>query len=87
MSGQTFRKHAGITTTVLFLVIFIPSVLSQAEGTTDRAIGATVSARPEGTTAAGIGAGTIAMGTAITEAALIAVAAPQQTSTNPVTVH
>ena len=92
MRANRFRKYGGIIILLLFLVAFIPSALSQAEKTADRGTGASVGARtadsaPGGKIAGGIGRGTIAMGTAIAEAAVIAVAASQPNSGNPTTVQ
>ena len=92
MRGNKFRKYGGIIILLLFLVAFIPSALSQAEKTADRGAGAIAGTRTAdsaagGKIAPGIGTGTIAVGTAIAEAAVIAVAASQSNSANPTTVQ
>jgi hypothetical protein len=91
------KKYAGIITLLLFFAVFIPSALSQAEWTAVRGTGSSSGARTadsgtadavaERKIATGIGVGTIAMGTAIAEAAVIAVAASQTNTSNSATMH
>ena len=97
MKGNKFKMCAGIITILLLLAAFIPSALSQAEWTADTEAGMRVSTGAAGSSPAGpssgemkftgIGTGTIAVGTAIAEAAVIAVAASQSTSSKSTTVH
>jgi hypothetical protein len=96
MRGGKFRKYAGIITILLLLAAFIPSALSQAEwiaGTESAGAGMqAVSSGPVGPAAGRmalteIGVGTIAMGTAIAEAAVIAIAASQSYSSNSTSIH
>ncbi len=82
---------------LLLLAAFIPSALSQAEWTAGAEAGAVASTRAAGSIPigpssgemkfTGIGMGTIAVGTAIAEAAVIAVAASQSSSSKSTTVH
>lgn len=98
MKSNKFKKYAGIVIILLIAIALIPSVLSQAEGTADKEVGPGVGTQatgssPSGSTAGGvtasrIGVGTIAMGNAITETAVIAIAALQpDSSNNAATIH
>ncbi len=92
MKRNKFGKYAGIVIILLIAIALIPSVLSQAEGTADKEAGPGVGTRTTGSSPSGaiaegmtgvrIGVGTIAMGNAITEAAVIAIAALQPDSSN-----
>ena len=96
MRRKKFRKYAGIITILVFLLALIPLALSQAEWTADTG-GAdagmrAVSSGPVGPAAGrmaltAIGEGTIAVGTAIAEAAVMAVAASQSYSSHSTTIH
>ncbi len=93
MRRNKFRKYAGITTLLLFLVAFIPSALSQSEGNGERETGWRTAGLGSFDSAAGgmtgirIAVGTIAMGTAIAKAAVVAVAASPSNSASSTTSH
>jgi len=97
MRGNKFRTYAGIITILLLLAAFIPSALSQAEWTAVTEAGTVASTGATGSSPTGpssgemkftgIGMGTIAVGTAIAEASVIAVAASQSISAKSTTVH
>ena len=94
------RRYAGVVILILlFLVAFMPSALNPAEGTTgsDAAADVHAAARTAGIgtagqmsgkmTFTGIGMGTVAVGTAIGQAAVLAVAASRPNSSNSTTIH
>jgi hypothetical protein len=96
MREKKFRKYAGIITILLFVAMFIPSALSLVEGTagtesagagTPAAMSGSVDPAAGRSALTGIGLGTIAVGTAIAEAAVIAIAASQPYSSKSTTIH
>lgn len=97
VKGKKYGSYAGIMIILFFLVLFIPSALSQAEWTAGIKARAGVGTHTGGAdpagpikggmTLTGIGVGTIAMGTAIAEAAAVAVAASQTSQSNSTTIH
>lgn len=87
MRREKITRYVAIILITLFLGPFIPSALSPAEGVSIESvagIGASLAGATR-TTFPGIGAGTIARGSVIAEAAVVAVAASQAKAFNSAT--